>query len=197
MKNIVIKMKTKGKFIVIDGIDGSGKTTICKMMNINKNFICTNEPSGFFREIIKSDLLKNKVSPIVDSMLFAIDRYFHTNEIKNLIESGINVISDRYILSSYAYQIASGLTKEFIDLINVNVIIPDLTIILDIIPEISINRVKKERKTDKFEDVTFLNQVRKQYLNIDYPNKIIIDADRKIEIVLTDVEKLIVELLNK
>jgi len=111
---MVLKME-RGKFIVIEGIDGSGKTTqvkkIEKLLTHNDFHVhvtreCTDNPIGkLLRNLYLSG--KRKCDERVINMLYAADRLDHiTNEedgMLNILNEGIHVLSDRYYLSSLAY----------------------------------------------------------------------------------------------
>src|SRR5512137_26082 len=105
-------MKLKGLFLVIEGLDGSGKTTQTHLLaqKLSKNYPVnlTAEPSrgkiGTF--IRQCCLYEDKRLPIeAEALLFAADRIEHLQkEIKPAIDEGKIVICDRYIYSSLAYQ---------------------------------------------------------------------------------------------
>jgi dTMP kinase len=82
--------------------------------------------------------------------------------IKPSVASKLIVVTDRYFESSIAYQKAEGLDEKWIISINRNVIEPDLTIILDIDPDLSLKR--KSMDPDRFENVAFLSKVRNNFL---------------------------------
>lgn len=191
----------KAKFIVLEGIDGSGTTTHSnKLANWirSKNYevVVTVEPSdGSIGKIIRNYLLFGGGSPAVHALLFAADRVEHTEKvIKPLINEGVIVVSDRYVESSIVYQAAEGLNIEWIETINKFAIEPDLTIFLDVDPEIALNR--KNRVKEKFENVEFLKEVRRIYLERarvkDYP---VVDTNRPIEIVHEDIVRCVKSLL--
>ncbi|MFB0563234.1 MAG: dTMP kinase [Candidatus Lokiarchaeia archaeon] len=183
----------KGKFIVLEGIDGSGTTTHSnKLANWirSKNYevVVTEEPSeGSIGKIIRNYLLFGGGSPAVHALLFAADRVEHTEKvIKPLINEGVIVVSDRYVESSIVYQAAEGLDIEWIETINKFSIEPDLTIFLDVDPEIALNR--KNRVKEKFENVEFLKEVRRIYLErARIKDYLVVDTNRPIEIVHEDI----------
>ncbi len=192
----------KAKFIVLEGIDGSGTTTHShKLANWirSKNYevMVTEEPSeGSIGKIIRNYLLFGGGSPPFHALLFAADRAEHTEKvIKPLIDKGAIVISDRYIESSIAYQAAEGLDIEWIETINKFAIEPDLTIYLDVDPEIALTRKKGVK--EKFENVEFLKKVRQIYLERtrakDYP---VIDASKSIESVHEDIVRCVEAFLK-
>ncbi|HBA96917.1 MAG TPA: dTMP kinase, partial [Lachnospiraceae bacterium] len=108
-------MGTKGHFIVFEGIDGSGKTTQIDLLkkHIEENgFICykTKEPTdGPVGSLLRQCLAGSvQTDEMTLAALFAADRLDHIlnnqNGLLKKLDEGISVISDRYILSTYAYQ---------------------------------------------------------------------------------------------
>ncbi|MFX1410700.1 MAG: dTMP kinase [Promethearchaeota archaeon] len=159
-------------FIVLDGGDGAGTTTHSRLLKgflESKGFkvYLTQEPSKSKIGLLLREFLKSKdIPPTTDALLFAADRDLHYhNEIKKKLEEGFIVISDRYIESSIIYQSVQSdkITIEWIKEINKFVSQPDLTIILDIDPEIALPR-KTNKNLEKFEDRAFLSKVRDLYL---------------------------------
>ncbi|MEM5828034.1 MAG: dTMP kinase [Candidatus Aenigmatarchaeota archaeon] len=195
-----------GKYVAIEGIDGAGKTTICKLLsNELKNSIIIREPSDFEIGNFIRNSLKNKKdymkNPFVSTLLFFADRVSTTNEIRRLKEKHDYIISDRCFLSTYAYQkallnneeerkIFENLFNELLKLIE----IPDLIIILDVDVEIALQRIEKEGKAKElYENGEFLRKVLENYRNLelDVENVYLIDANRSIEEVKEDVIKVI------
>lgn len=114
----------KGKLIVIEGTNSSGKETQAKLIvkrlnqdnikSVLKRFPMYDSPTG---QIIANDLLGktgkglfkegfNKIPPKVAALYYAADRSYNINDIKDLLDSGTNVILDRYVESNMAYQAA-------------------------------------------------------------------------------------------
>ena len=160
----------KGKFIVIEGIDGSGKTTqinhLSKWLIGNevipedKQLVITREPGGTkLGESIRSLLLQTskEQSPdaITELLLYAADRAQHVNEvIRPSLNNGDWVISDRFCGSTLAYQgygrkLDISLIKD-LEKIATQGISPDITFLLDIPVDESIKR-RKSRKDDRME----------------------------------------------
>ncbi len=196
-------MKEKSLFIVLDGIDGSGSTTHANILSQvlqdkGYNVYLTNEPSKSEIGVLIRKFLKNtKIPPTTDALLFAADRDIHYhNEIKEKLEKGYIVISDRYIESSIVYQSIQSdkITIEWVKKINKFVKKPDLTIILDIDPKTSLAR-KSGRVLEKFEDVSFLEKVRNLFLKrAKEEGYIIVNSDDIIELVQENIQKIV---LNK
>ena len=132
--------------------------------------LLTKEPSngligGLIREALKADWHTSYKSL---QLLFCADRAKHLeDEIEPALAKGRVVISDRYMFSTLAYGFAAGV--DFKWLYNVNRVFrfPDLTIYVDISPDISISRIESGReKRELFEKRETLNKVRKAYLNL-------------------------------
>ncbi len=165
-------------FIVLEGIDGSGTTTHSQLLTKfleekGLNVHLTQEPSSsIIGDLLKKILLDENIPPETDALLFAADRLIHyKNEIEKKLEDGYIVISDRYLESSIVYQSSQtdDISIEWIENINRFVGIPDITIILDLPPEISLKRKLSHLKLtgknkEKFENLDFLGKVRNKFL---------------------------------
>ena len=160
----------KGKFIVIEGIDGSGKTTqitqLSKWINEtniipqNNQLVLTREPGGTqlgksIRTLLLDPSREISLNSITELLLYAADRAQHVNEIiRPSLTKGDWVISDRFCGSTLAYQgYGRKLDIKLIkDLENIATqgISPDITFLLDIPVKESIKR-RKNRKEDRIE----------------------------------------------
>ncbi|MBE6043995.1 dTMP kinase [Clostridium thermopalmarium] len=207
----------KGLFVTLEGPEGSGKSTIIKMIeeDLNKSkieYVSTREPGGIdiaeqIREVIlnKSNTAMDKRT---EALLYAASRRQHMAEkVIPALEDGKIVICDRFIDSSLAYQgYARGIGMDEVMKINEFAIegyMPDLTIYLDIEPKIGLERIgkNKEREVNRLdlENLEFHNKVREGYLKIleVYSNRIKrVDANREIELVFQDVRRLIKDKLD-
>ena len=142
------------------------------------------------KEDIKKKLKTPTLDPHIDALLFAADRIWHIEKIiKPNLEKGYIVISDRYFESSIAYQGAQGVDIKWIQLINKNIISPDITIILDISPEKSLERIKNREIKEKFESVDFLKKVREIYF--------IIDAEKEIKNIKEKIKNIILRYIRE
>ena len=160
----------KGKFIVFEGIDGSGKTTQINQLSKwlvstdlipkNKQLVITREPGGTkLGKSIRSLLLDTSIEKTPDSitelLLYAADRSQHVNEIiRPTLNQGDWIISDRFCGSTLAYQgYGRDLDKKLIkdlETIATQGVSPDITFLLDIPVEESIKR-RKNREDDRIE----------------------------------------------
>ncbi|MFX0070485.1 MAG: dTMP kinase [Candidatus Hermodarchaeota archaeon] len=199
-------MVRKSFFCAIDGIDGSGTTTHSQLLagfleNKNLKVYLTQEPSNNEIGKLLRIFLKNKnIPPTTDALLFAADRdlHFH-NEIKKKLDEGYIVVSDRYIESSIVYQSTQSdkISIDWVKNINRFADKPDVTIILDIDPKISLAR-KTENDLEKFEDTTFLDEVRKLYLiRAKEEGYYVINSDDIIESVQEKIQNIIIDKLKE
>ncbi|MCC6031288.1 MAG: dTMP kinase [Pyrobaculum sp.] len=183
-------------FVAVEGIDGSGKSTVIGLLaEMLPRVYVTREPSGgpIGRLIREWALRGGSIDPHVDALLFAADRIEHyRREIEPKLRENFLVVTERYIESSIAYQGAAGVSIEFVKYINSLVPRPDLTIILDVDPEIAIARIARRGGVEKFEHVSFLRRVREIYLRRaeeeGYP---VVDASRPPEAVAREVANII------
>ena len=147
-------MKKRGKFIVFEGIDGSGKSTQLKLLAEkmrSKGEKCheTLEPTYGMVGTLVHDILSKKVKadPRVTAGLFVADRLDHllneTDGVVKKLNEGITVLCDRYYFSSYAYQ-GSEVPLEWVIDANrlcADVIRADYTIFIDVMPEVAMDRI--------------------------------------------------------
>lgn len=204
-------------FIVLEGLDGSGKTTqLEKIMNyIDLNFpdkkvIFTREPGGYENivgEQIRQVILNNEMDDYTRALLYAASRYEHQLQIKKWIEHGFIVICDRYIYSSLAYQSNDELSMEEIMQINRydDIIKPDHVLFFRINIDTYRRRKEarsKERELDSIEtkpDEFFLKTITNYGKALEYEwSKIIeIDANKSIEEVTSNTLNIIDDLLKE
>ena len=204
----------KGKFITLEGIEGSGKSTslediAAELDKKSIDYILTKEPgSGSLGNDLRSILLSNdnKISGEVELLLMMADRKNHLDSlvIPNL-KNGIWVISDRYLDSTYAYQ--GGGRKMDVALIDelsssLNLPAPDLTILFDLPVEIALDRAKRRASLDWFEKepIDFHNRIRNIYKSRaeEDSNRIkTVDSSVSFEEVKAQVEYIISQFLNE
>ena len=199
----------RGRFIVFEGIDGSGKTlqalwlTTWLQRNGLRVFL-TEEPmrdslTGYFvKAALKS---KEKYPPEVYLLLFLQDRINHIeNYIKPALNQGKAVISDRYHYSTLAYQTAQGIRREKIDAVlralNYNILKPDIVFFIDVPVEVGMERIRGREKAaaDLYEKAEFLSKVRKNYLKMAKEEGfVVVDGDREPE----EIHQEVVETTKK
>ena len=197
----------RGAFIVFEGIDGTGKTTLCnsvagKLRESGRDVVTTAEPTHEgIGALIRSGSVKD-ISQRTESLLFLADRSHHTEQIARWIEEGKVVLCDRYFASTIAYQ-SSKLKGDGIDrgwLLDASspfIGVADLTFLLDMDPEVSLHRVGvRGEEISKFEDKALLEQVRSEYLALSEEFGFdVVDASMPAERVADAVMKRIQEVL--
>ena len=204
----------KGKFITLEGPDGSGKST---MINLIGQYlkerelphILTREPGGTeigekIRKII-IDIDNKIMGPETEALLFSASRSQHVYEkIMPAIEDGKIVVCDRFLLSSLAYQgVGRNLGIENVKAINdfgLRGIVPDLILFFHVDPEVTLLRKTKEGG-DRLEEEGYLfhRDVYNGYIALlgKYPDNIVmIDAAKPIEEVYAQTIIAIEELLK-
>ena len=203
----------RGKFITLEGIEGSGKSTNLEVIknlldNNNIKYIVTREPGGgplgpHLRELLLNK--DNSISPSVEMLLMMADRKDHVD---NLIEPNLTkgnwVISDRYLDSTIAYQgggrqlnlnLITALSEEL------KLPTPDLTLLFDLSVDLALERAKKRSELDRFERAPkeFHSRIRHSYLeqaSINNRTKII-DSSKDIKSVSMQVENYILQFINE
>lgn len=157
--------KGKGRFIVIEGLDGSGKTEVINRLKKDfPKFVYTREPGGtVFGEMIRNVLLDSKskkVPPLPMLLGFMSSRSSHVQElIVSSVKKGISVISDRFDTSTFAFQLfgQQNMDLEKIFWFLRKSIIEDLKveyIYLRITPEIARSRSKNRDGNNHFDNQT-------------------------------------------
>lgn len=166
----------RGRFVVIEGLDGAGTTTqthelVRRLAGYRIPAQGTAEPSkGPVGALLRQVLSQRVVSPAGPfdraalALLFAADRLDHAQaEILPWLRAGRWVISDRYVLSSLAYQ-GLDVPQAYVAQINARAPRPDLTLFLDVPPEVSLRRRQAEgASADLFEDLPTQRKVAKLY----------------------------------
>ena len=167
----------RGAFVVFEGIDGSGKGTQIKKLKKRLEsegypIFRTAEPSDSPIGSLIHQIMIGRVKTTNDviAALFVADRLDHIeNDVNGLLKflnQGINVITDRYYFSSYAYQ-SVDLPMDWI--INANrpaaeLLRPDVTVFIDVDPQVTMERIEKNRMTKElFEQTDRLIETRKRY----------------------------------
>ncbi|MCH2321975.1 MAG: dTMP kinase [Hyphomicrobiales bacterium] len=183
-------------FITFEGGDGSGKSTQVNLLkdyldNLNFETIKTREPGGTPSAEILRDLLTTgeveKWTPMSEALLMWASRYEHLIQvIEPALNSGKNVICDRFYDSTYAYQGVAhnlGIDKmEKLKKIIIGDIEPDVTFVLDIDPKVGLKRsLDRPNQENRFEsyNIDFHNKIRSAFLEIAKKNKnrcVVVDA---------------------
>lgn len=216
-------MQTKrAPFMVIEGIDGSGVSTQAewlerKLRDTGREVYLTKEPTdgpagAMIRLALAGRLVKQKDALTSQSfeshtlaLLFAADRMDHLyNDIIPKLDIGVIVISDRYYLSSYAYQGIDINNIEWLQAINSQCLRPDLTVFLDVDAAICYKRMQRRRwHVELFEEQQKLEEVRRGYLKaIEYlakqrENVVVVNGNQPINAVHRDTMRAVREVLSK
>jgi len=163
------------KFVTFEGIDGSGKSTVAKLVykklkSNGYNVVKTFEPTNTWIGKNVQRCIETKSDPFVTAFTFIADRIDHCKKIQRWLDSDKIVLCDRYAESTYAYQGAQmqdlinnpikwlqGLSKN-------NIITPDRTYLFVIDPKTSLSRIQHRDKLIPFEKAAFLEKVHKNYM---------------------------------
>lgn len=211
----------KGKFIVFDGMDGSGKGTQLEILKqtLSDRVLFTREPgSGFSKKATQlREMLLDKngprSSPLCDFFCFWADRAVHMEHVViPALDMGINVVSDRGDSSTLAFQMhgEEQLTLKFLALFEflrqsvLGEYIPDAYIIFDLPAKVAFDRCREdaERKQSRFDlkPLAYHERVREGFLHfaeiVGRDHVHFIDADRPIGDVHKDLPRLIHTILS-
>jgi dTMP kinase len=206
-------MAKRGLFIALEGIDGSGKSTQVKLLT--EKFIAAGNPvyatceptdgpiGKLLRTILKGESTADERTI---AALFAADRLDHllnkANGIVRKIEEGYAVITDRYYFSSYAYN-GTHTPLDWViaaNSLSAGILKPDLNIFIDVSPEVSMQRINKNRnRKELYETAENLKNVRQKYFEtfdlLKHQEKIaVIDGNRAPEEIAGDIWKAVLEI---
>lgn len=198
----------KGKLITLEGIDGTGKSSVSAMIESKfPDAIFTREPTrSWIGKAVKKSI-DSDTDQLAELFLFVADHAEHIAKvIRPALEDGKIVISDRYSDSRYAYQGAT-LSNKFEDAMDWVqsihrgwTIVPDLTILFTIDPEIAVSRCGFRGAHTKFEKIGFLKTVQGNFMRLAEREPlrfVVIDACQELEVVGREAESVIREFLGK
>ena len=190
-------MSSNGKFIVIEGLEGAGKSTAIATVkqyleSRGHQVVCTREPGGTplaeqLRTLVKQADLQEQIAPETELLLMYASRVqLLTNVIRPALSAGNWVLADRHDLSSRAYQGGGRqLGDQLIDTLRQAVLgntRPDLTLYLDLDPALGLARAASRGELDRIEQeqLGFFQRTRAKYLEIagKEPNIVVIDASQ-------------------
>ncbi len=195
-------------FVVLEGIDGSGKSThankLANYLRDNKrDVLLTAEPTDgrigrFIRELLRED---HKVSDTAIQLLFIADRAEHVmHDIIPAMQNDKDVVCDRYVLSTIVYGTSAKVDEKFLLAANSGFVVPDATIILNVTSDTAISRIEESRanKDVYFEKRAFLLEASKKYNELAerYPNTHTINSERSEEEVFNDIKAIVNTLIK-
>lgn len=196
-----------GKFICVEGLDGSGKDTQGALLY---DLLCssglktsiTSEPTdGLTGRKIKQILKKEIPAPDPHEFqrMFSEDRVWHNKKfIAPHLRRGVNVITLRYEVSTKCYGLAFGVPGQFIDKWNGCVLEPDLTLIIQVRAETCIHRLSKRGEKEYFEKLAYLKKVAIHYSSYGNgkDNVLLVDGEGSREETFSEVRKLVSNYFN-
>lgn len=191
--------RRRGLFIVLEGLDGAGTTTQSERLmewfrGAAQPCVRTCEPTDLpvgvlLRQVLRGEMggaRTKEVDPGAVALLFAADRLDHlSTRVVPALERGENVISDRYVYSSLAYQ-GSLLPIEWVETINKRALVPDLTLYVRVSVSTAMSRLgARSDVRDIYEREPMLASVRNGYEEMvrgnKIPNLVVIDGEMSIE----------------
>lgn len=205
----------KGYFITFEGPDGSGKSTVAKLI-VEKliadgyEVVHTREPGGIeISEAIRNIILDPKNTMMdskTEALLYAASRRQHLVErVFPAVEAGKIVICERFIDSSLAYQ-GFGRQIGMDEVLGINLFAtenkyPDMTVYLDVDEQVGLDRLKNRKFKDRLdqESIDFHHRVKQGYLEVlkRFKDRIqIVDASKPLDDVVNASYKLILGLIN-
>lgn len=200
----------KGKFIIIEGGDGSGKSTVVKYVTQKLNdrgvdIVATREPGGSgVAEGIRGSFINTRLKPVTQLFCFLAARSAWVEQfLAPKLKSGKSVITDRSYPSTIVYQgIAGGLGTDVVNNLNamaMQKIKPDLIIVLDVEAEEGLKRSRSTGETNALEEesINFHKQVNQSYLTLAHRyHWHIIDAMKPLAVVERGVYAIISALMK-
>ena len=198
-------------FITFEGLDGSGKTTQANLLSETlaadgRDVVRTREPGGTelgerIRELLLAD---STIGPWTEAALFLAARSQLVEDvIAPSLERGADIVCDRYIDSSLAYQgVARGLGEQ--DILGLNVwgtqgLFPDLVVLLHVEPELGLGRIGDRFDRIEAEGAAFLDKVSDAYLRIaeEHPERfVVVDASQPPDEVFENVRAAMARVLK-
>lgn len=191
---------TKGRLIALEGIDGSGTTTQCRLLTTalqEKGYrvYATAEPSKgpiglLLREELRVVEGKTELSPECMALLYVADRMYHCQrELEPALSNHDFVITDRYVLSTIVYQ-GLQVSVDWLQELNRFALIPDKTLLLDLPVPVAQSRVRARAGVKEiFDEESTQEQLRQRYLDLAKTdsNACIVNAEPSKQLVLADM----------
>ncbi len=208
---------SKAKFIVVEGLEGAGKSTAIQTVVTTlqqagiENLTNTREPGGTvlaekMRALVKEEHSGEVLQDITELLLmYAARVQLVENVIKPALRNGQWVVGDRHDLSSQAYQgggrgIAQETMQSLRD-VTLGEFKPDFTLYMDIDPKIGLERARGRGELDRIEkmDISFFEKTRARYIELaeQDPSIVIINAEQDIDAVAADIKAALNQWLLK
>ena len=180
-------------FVTFEGIDGSGKSTISKLVydklkSEEYDVVLTYEPTDTEIGKYVQKCIKTQTDPFVTTFTFIADRIQHCKQIKQWVDEGKIVLCDRYAESTYSYQGAQleshvkNPIKLLQELSENRILTPDRTFLFVINPKESLARIQHRDELIPFERFSFLEKVHNNYLGLSKGKRFLkLDATKKID----------------
>ncbi len=203
-----------GKFIVVEGLEGAGKTSVIRLIRdlLEANgikSISTREPGGTpmaeaIRDCVKHDWDEDVAVETELLLMYAARLQLLNNVIKPTLENNVWVVGDRHDLSTQAYQgggrgVSDSALASLRDMA-LNGFKPDLTIYMDVEPTEGLKRARGRGELDRIEKagMAFFKRTRQRYLELveSDPAIIMVDANQQIELVHQKVKNIILRYLS-
>ena len=185
---MVKKVVPGGLLVVIEGIDGSGKTvladTLCAdLAAADFAVVRSKEPTdGPWGRQLRASAKNGRLPVMTEVDLLVSDRRHHVQTvITPALAKGAIVLLDRYFPSMIAYQGAAGVCVDALMTLNAFAPRPDLLLLLDLDPQMSHRRIQSRGDTpNAFEDARTLQRCRAIFLELQLPNTVTIDASQSV-----------------
>lgn len=201
----MIKNTYPGKFFVIEGLDGSGKSAqvdlvIDYLREKGKEVVVTKEPTidsdagKKIKQALKKEII---IEPLELQGLYVQDRKEHLEKkVIPALKEGKFVVSSRYAFSTFAYGYSDGLDIDLLVKMNDNFLLPNLTIIVDVSPDSCVKRIENRGEgKELFEQKEKLTKVNEIYKKIPqmFENVFMANGEKSIEEVFKEIKKIINE----
>jgi dTMP kinase len=208
------RSRQQGVLIVFEGLDGAGTTTQAGLLttwlsDLGLDVEQTCEPSsgpigGLTRSALEGRLM---VDERALALMFAADRldhlYNNVNGVISTLARGVTVVSDRYVLSSLAYQAYQGIPIDWLLSINSRALVPDVTIFIDTSVDQCVSRISgRNSRSEMFHDKTKLMHVDRYYRSVlaqgeFIGNLVTADGDQDVMTVAKQVQSGLIELAEQ
>jgi dTMP kinase len=181
------------RFVTFEGIDGSGKSTVSKLVfeklkAEGHDIVLTFEPTDTWIGKCVQTCIETNTDPFVTAFAFISDRIQHCKQIQKWLDEDKIILCDRYAESTYAYQGAQMVDlvddpiKWLKELSNGRILTPDRTFVFLIDPKTSLARIQNRDNLIPFEKVSFLEKVHKNYLDLASGKRFLkVDAKKTID----------------